>query len=487
MGARARCGGCARRGGAEAARAALLLLALAAPSALRAAEPPRVETLRFEEDWSDVDSIDPPVPPYKHMDLDPGGEIWAGLGGELRSRAQAWRHYWLTDQDDAFGEGRMRLYADLHFVDRLRLYSEVLSALAFERDLPGGDDAETDEITLQNAFLELRFAAAAHRGLRLRAGRQELAFGSERLIGPADFRNAGRRTFDGVALAWQASEVALTGFLVFPVEVRADRQNKVQDDPFIGLWLTHADAAGGLVVDVYAMGLRSADGAPLPDPYAGLAFDVHDRRYTAGSRVRLERAGAELELEGGYQWGRRHVDTPPGVDLVPGEGPISAWFATLELGRRLERFEPEPRFFVGADYASGGRSLLDPHTFDAPFPSEHRFLGDADLIGRANIVDLHGGMEFGAGPTVELGAEVHGFWRASEDEALYTPAGRIVRLPVEGARFLGVEVDLRLRWLLPGSWALALGYAHLFPGSFVEASGPDVNLDFTYAELTLTF
>ncbi len=508
MGGRARSVDCVRPRGADRGRIALLalVLALGACASAARADAPSSRPF-FEEDWSDVESREVAVPPFKHMDLDPGGEIWAGLGGELRSRAEAWRHYRLGEHDDTLGGARMRVYADFHFMDRMRLYSEVLSAFSAGRELPGGDDAQTEELALQNAFLELRFAASPRRGLRLRAGRQELALGSERLVGTADFRNAGRRTFDGASLAWQERSMELLGFVFFPVDTSAGDWNDVQTDPFLGLWFTRRDLIPGMLVDVYALGVDRDRGVPVGDPVR-FSYEVNDSRYTLGGRVRMERGPAAFELEAGYQGGRQSHGRVPPDQPAPGEGAISAWFASAELEDRLPALALEPRVWIGLDVASGGDSPLDPGTFDPLFSSEHPFLGDADLVGRANVADLHVGLEVDrplgdprAGRssardwgTLGFAVEVHGFWRPSDDDALYAPSGAIVRLPFEDSslrpvddRFVGVETDLRLRWSLERFWTVELGYAHLFPGSFVRSSGPGLDLDFAYAELTFSF
>jgi hypothetical protein len=465
---------------AERGRAGLAALVLGAQAALAlpvcGAEVPPFESLRFEEDWSQIDdTADLDVAPYKHVDLDPGGEIWASLGGELRTRGEAWHHFELRREDDGLGVHRMRLHAEFDFVDRLRMFSEVLGALAGGRSLPGGDDAETDELTLQNAFAELRPAGRARPGLRLRAGRQELALGSRRLIGVADFRNAGRRTFEGGTLAWVSHELTVTGFLLYPVEARQGERNDASHDPFFGIWLTSARTA--LSLDLYALGL-DRDRVLRPPPPSLLAIEVHDRRYTSGARLRLERGGGSLEIEAGTQWGRR--DRTPG-----GSGGISAWFASAELGHRATS-GLSPRLWLGVDYASGGESLLDPDTFEPPFPDEHVFLGRAHAVGRANLLAVRTGLEIQPAHTITALLELHAFWRADDGDALYAPSGEILRLPAS-ERFVGVETDLVLRWSPSRHWTFELGYAHLFAGEFVRATGPGSSLAFGYAELTFRF
>lgn len=415
------------------------------------------------------------------MDLDPGGEIWAELGGEVRTR-EAWENRGLARDGDTYGELRLRLHSDFHFLDRARLYSEVLSAWGTGRDLPGGNDPSTDELTLQNAFLELRFAGEPRRGLRLRAGRQEIALGSERLVGPADFRNAGRHTFDGVTLAWLGGELELLSFVLFPVEAREGERNRTEDDPFAGVWLAHGGSSKKTRLELYLLALdREREVQVLGPGPLPMEIELRDRRFTLGGRLHLERALATFELEGGVQGGGRRLG-----GLGGGDQRVGAWFASAEVGRRLESCVLSPRLWLGVDFASGGDGLLEGGAFDPPFPSEHPFLGHADLVGRANVLDLRGGAELSPRAALSLALEAHGFWRASDDDGLYSPSGSIVRRSRSQHRFVGLEIDLELRWSPSRHWTLALGFARMFPGELLEASGPDV-VGFGYAEVTLRF
>ena len=81
---------------------------------------------------------------------------------------------------------------------------------------------------------------------------------------------------------------------------------------------------------------------------------------------------------------------------------------------------------------------------------------------------------------------MRGFWLAEDRDAwvgagLHDPSG-------DSGRYLGTQVELRLRWdLLPGNVRLEGGFAHLFAGGFRDdAPGSNGAGDATYFYLQAT-
>jgi hypothetical protein len=88
------------------------------------------------------------------------------------------------------------LHADFHAGEHFRAFVMGKSALVTDRELIGGRrTVDQDEADLQDAFVDL-MTTVGDTKLLLRSGRQEMAFGKQRLISPLDWANS-RRTFDG--------------------------------------------------------------------------------------------------------------------------------------------------------------------------------------------------------------------------------------------------------------------------------------------------
>jgi hypothetical protein len=123
----------------------------------------------------------------------------------------AWRGI-LPRSSDAYLLSRIRLSADLPASRYFRVFAEAKSSRATRRDLSGGDNASfVDALDLQNGFADVVIPLRAKATLTVRGGRQELLFGSQRLVGPSDWSNV-RRTFQGVSGNIRASSWEVTPF-----------------------------------------------------------------------------------------------------------------------------------------------------------------------------------------------------------------------------------------------------------------------------------
>ncbi|RIL05766.1 MAG: hypothetical protein DCC71_09110 [Proteobacteria bacterium] len=457
-----------------AAAPALAQYEAGAPPAAR----PRYETLRFEEDWSALARPDS-LPsrdvfdPIKYVPLARDGRVWIGFGAEARLRAEGWSNWRFgaprgSDGDDVFLLTRLRTYADLHLGERVRVFAEAKSALATEIDLPPGKSpADVDTIALQNGFAELVPWKRGARALTLRAGRQELLFGAERLVGPFDWSNA-RRTFDGVTLAFEQPGLGATALFMRPVVVEQHDANEHRGgDRLYGVYTALAAPLlpSGLTLDLYWLGLDRGDRAV--NGTAGA-----ENRHTLGTRLgtRFGDSGFDAELETALQVGEI------------GERSITAGMVSTELGYWRPDWFASPRFFAGFDWASGdadaGGSV---GTFDPLFPTGHKFFGAFDAVGRSNVLALAAGVAARPLPATTATLAVHRFWRASDDDALYSAAGAVLRPgAASNAHGVGTEIDVTVAYRLDVHTRLGVGWAHFFPDSFVASSGPARDGDFVW-------
>src|SRR5205807_10350834 len=115
-------------------------------------------------------------------------------------------------QSDGYLLSRYRLSADLHVTRYFRMFAEGRSAFALDRELTGGrTNAFVDELDLMNGFADVMIPLGQQASVTLRGGRQELIFGSQRLVGPGDFTQV-PRSFDGGAAIGQVA-----GWTISPV------------------------------------------------------------------------------------------------------------------------------------------------------------------------------------------------------------------------------------------------------------------------------
>ena len=441
---------------------------------------PSYRNLRYEEDWSILrdGSGHDLWSPLKFIPLNQTGSAYLSVGGEARARTEFWSDFGFgsasAPPQDSFALMRLRTHTDWHLGPRLRLFIEGKSALATGRELPGSSrTADVDSIDLQNVILDLNLGKASSGELTLRVGRQEMLFGKQRLISPANWANTRPRVFDGVRGTWSSGLLALDAFWTHRVEIKKYRFNQHDPDTdFFGLYLTAGLPAPGTTLDLYWLGLKRKS-----IQLAGTRAE--ERRYTMGVRLngRIPLGSLDYDLETAYQTGRH------------GSRDIAAWMVASQFGNQF-RGALAARVYLGFDYASGDRNRDDNeiNTFDPLFRTNHAFLGQVDAIGRLNIIDLSQGASFRTGPKLGFKLETHFFWRASRQDALYSAGGAPLRDPqLSSARWTGSEVDLVTTYSIDRHTSAGFGLGHFFPAAFLKQSGTAKRTDFGYLVLQYTF
>ncbi|HMF12983.1 MAG TPA: alginate export family protein, partial [Gemmataceae bacterium] len=110
------------------------------------------------------------------------------IGGEERVRYMYEIDSRLTGKFNDYTLLRSRLYGDLWYKDWFRVYVEYLDAQSFGQDLaPLAIDIDRSD--LLNAFVDLKVGELQDQPIYVRVGRQELLYGSQRLVSPLDWAN----------------------------------------------------------------------------------------------------------------------------------------------------------------------------------------------------------------------------------------------------------------------------------------------------------
>ena len=116
---------------------------------------------------------------------------------------------------------------DLSLGARFRVFTELESG--FEQGRNGGPrPTDRDPLDLHQAFLDWKVVRSEARSVTLRFGRQELGFGSGRLIAPAEGLNL-RRSMDGVRVTFQSGKRVWNASALRLVENRAGILDNVPD------------------------------------------------------------------------------------------------------------------------------------------------------------------------------------------------------------------------------------------------------------------
>jgi hypothetical protein len=460
-----------------------------------AGPPPPYTPLRWNEDYSYLK--DPAkrtdwLDPIKYIPIGDDPDTYLSLGGSARYRYEFFdnNNFGAGPQDDdGFHLTRFLAHADLHLGKNLRGFVQIKSAMEDGRE-GGPRPIDSDEFDLQQAFVDLKLPMPlGDEGatVTLRGGRQDLAYGAQRLVGPLDWANT-RRTFEGgkATLAFSKKH-SLDVFLVRPVVNENEEPNTGDGNTtFAGLYDTLSlptwfGEKASTKLDLYGFALLvNRPGGRVVPPFGGPDED----RYTIGARLSSAPKPFDFDVEATYQFGKS------------GSGDIAAWSIASEVGYTLENAPLTPRMILGFDMASGDDDPADAdnQTFNQLFPTAHPYLGYIDALGRQNIIDLHGGAELillkeaKHARKVALRAEHHLFWRQSDADAIYNPFGFVTRADLgSDETYVGSETDLLLNWQIDRHWSAYAGYSHFFAGDFLQETGPSDDIDFFYAALQFTF
>jgi hypothetical protein len=415
----------------------------------------------FNSDWRYVESIDPAdrtlVERLKRMHINDcllmstGGEFWTKYHNEHNSR--------LTQVNNDYTLDHVRLYTDFWYSDSVRVYGEYIWADRISGSLPPLA-SDIDRGDIQNLFVDLKLFDYDSKPVYVRGGRQELLYGSQRLISPPAWANK-RNSFDGVKVFRQGEKWDFDAFWTQFVPAQANTFDSPEENQnFVGTWLTYRPRKGESV-DVYYLMLSNSN----PATQQGIVrspFHVH----TFGSRWNgADEDGFLWDIEGMLQTGEQNH-----ADLFAGS-------ATAGLGRNWKDVEWMPTAWVYYDYASGDN---DPtaggaHTFNQLFTFGHYYLGWMDLVGRQNIHDINLHLYLYPQPWVTTWLQYHHFYLADPHDALYNAGGNAYRRDPTGSAGsnVGDEVDLMFNFHIARYSDVMVSYNKLFGGRFLEqTAGP---------------
>lgn len=451
--------------------APLLASASAAPDGRQGFLP-----LRQDEDWRPLcapGARQTILDQLKCVPLAGDGAAWLSLGGEVRERFEYTDDpLWGEDpQDDGVFLQRYILGADLHLGPQLRLFGQLYSAL---EDGRAGPTSPVDEnrLDLQQGFVELRNAPDATTTALLRLGRQELRYGTGRLVDVREGPNV-RRKFDGGLGRLQGDGWRLDALAARPAEDEPGIfDDGTRDDQ--GLWGAYAttDAPGWLpfggVVDLYYLGYRNEDASYVQGSGG-------ETRQTLGMRLAGEQAGWDWNWELIGQFGRF------------AGGDIRAWSVASDTGYTWNDLPWQPRFGLSANIASGDDDPDDAElgTFNPLYPRGNYF-SELALLGPRNFYNLHPFLTVRPTERLELTADLDLFWRLEAGDGIYAPNGQLLRAPDgSDAHHVGTEISVNATWQVHDQVSLTAIYAHFFPGRFIQETGPSDDID--YVELTVRF
>ena len=258
---------------------------------------------------------------------------------------------------------RYLLSADAHFSERWRLFAEAQAAL--ENGRTGGPRPyDKDDPDIHQFFLDYHRSGASS-ALTIRAGRQELQYGSGRLVEVRYGLNT-RISFDGLKASLQLRRLKIDSFVTRPTLQRTGFFNDVPNSHQI-FWGVYAVApyATHSNIDVYYLGTTQK----LVQFSQGTAKYLS---HTVGSRWASTRTHWDFDEEANFQFGTFGADH------------IRAGSISGQNGYTFSSTWASPRVALRSDLTSGDRNPADGHlgSFYPLFP-KGKYFGEADLVAQS--------------------------------------------------------------------------------------------------------
>jgi hypothetical protein len=365
-----------------------------------------------------------------------------------------------------------------------------------------GQGPESDSIDLHQAYFTL--GNLKEFPIALKVGRQELAFGEERLVGPVGWSNIGR-VFDAAMLRWKsdwASADIFTSRTVIPEDGRLNVENEY--DYFSGFYAT-TPLLPKNTVDFYFLARNSSAEAAFAEPSPQTPQPSRRDIYTIGTRVKSlpgQFGNWDYSFEAAGQFGNFR-DSRAGAPAARLDH--KAFAVIAQAGYTFTNLWAKPRLGLEYDFASGDSDPQDGkhETFENLFPTNHKFYGYMDFFSLQNLHDVRGVLQLKPTSKLNVSLEGHSFWLVDTHDSFYNVGGaaRGGTGPTAGtgygvnpnySQFVGTELDLVGSYTVTKFAQIEAGYGHFFHGDYISQSlsAPthgSRDADFCYVQLTVLF
>jgi hypothetical protein len=350
---------------------------------------------------------------------------------------------------DSFTSMRVRAALAAEMEQGVKIFIQLQDVRLFGEEGDTKDDFRADNLDLHQGYLE--FSDVPGVGGMLRAGRQEMPLGEQRLVGAVNWSQQGR-SFDGVR--YSVSEAALKVDFFAMKLTEATSPARDFDSDFFGAWGKVATGEVG-TLDIFGLFTRDAREGGADE-------------QTFGALWRGDAGPVALRFEGSVQGGTRGEEDVSAYMMafsadadLPGGGTVTLWY----------------------DYLSGDEDLGDGEAgvFNTLFGTNHGLYGFADFF--TNIPAHTGGLglkdaavkfSFLPWENTRLNVDLHNFQTAQEGSL--------------STQSLGNEIDVTLNHTLSPGLALVTGYSFFqAKDGMMELGRLDENAHWMYLMLNAFF
>jgi hypothetical protein len=395
---------------------------------------------------------------------------WASFDGQLRARFEnQTSDDYISGNDQPYVLTRIYGGMEIRPSEYLTGYIQFMDTHALGLPLQYTAANMRNTFDARQAYLNVHFKQYS-----IIAGRQELKYGGERLVGISDWTN-NSRTWDGfLGRVGDKNRVDVFATSVVDIHPTSLDTHGAGLNFFgavgtIGTWVPHAVIQPFVYVKSF----------PRVESQQGI-FGT-ETIATPG----VEAAG---NIPGGF-----HFDGL--IALQRGSysnDSVVSSAGYIKAGYTLQKVFLKPRFLGEYDYASGNtrQDLNTINTFDQQYPSNHNAFGLTDLFGFQNIKQERMNLDLTPAKHVTLLIQQEWLQVASRFDNIYSgSAGTVVKAPTTGllSGDIGREFDASGKWVIKDYLVMNVGVGHFSPGTAMRENAHGAPLTLAYFGLTYRF
>ncbi|MBL7741883.1 MAG: alginate export family protein [Chitinophagaceae bacterium] len=433
----------------------------------------QIQYLRYNDDFSFLksDSVDKRgFQKLKYIHL--SAKLKVSFGGEVREQLQWYNNINFGDMPPTFQTQnvwqlwhRIMAHTNIEAGQKTRVFVQLNSTQRFLNHNPLAPEIEQNELSLHQAFIDYRF----NKFWMARIGRQEISYGSHRLITFREGPNT-RLTFDAAILKYNNGRRKVDVFAISPViSQKGVFDDQTFKDLAAGIYATEK-LAKKLSIDYYLVHFHSS--RRQYNFVAGI-----ENREISGFRLFSENPKTNYEVEGTYQFGKfRQLS-------------INAFGISADLNHKIV-FKKNMIIGLAGNYLTGDNSRTDRHlnTYNLLYSKPQ--YGLTAPIGATNMITINPYLRINPVRKINVYLAANFIWRESNQDGTYSPGALEVRprpenLFVSSEKQLGTLLALESAYAINSNFSIAVDASKFFASKYVKQTG--AGRDITYYSLKASF
>jgi hypothetical protein len=382
------------------------------------------------------------------------------VGGEFREQLRFFNNLNFGDAipgKDFYLQQRYLIHTDFTLNKYFRLFSQLNATNVNWKNSITSKDKE--KLDFMQAFLDLRLDMLHS---RFRFGRQELLFGSERILGPDDGPN-NRQTYDGIRYTLNFKKISGDIILVRPVLFKPEIFDNIwaRDRLIsIGYWTFSFKNKSSL--DIYYFGdyrkIVSSEGV-----------GITDKRHSIGARLSKSSGPFYYDIEGIVQRG------------VSKNQDINGWQFTSITGYSWKDLRMKPNFQLKLSLNSGEKDTTDDQNNSFIPISAKPTVNNLLSVGPTNVILLapKGAIEI----TGRLDFSLTWFviWRLRLTDGLYSKDMEKMTRPPDkpgenSGKYVAGGPTIEFAYNFSRHFDISLQAGTFFPGDYIKRTGVGKNV-----------